>query len=465
MLQRAELVPVRAALPLRIERCDAELPAARAARAPANAPPASTRRRTGRVASDTPSQARPHECQRQRRSWSWTTSRLVPDQEAACCSIATCGDVKAVDGVTFTIERGETLGLVGESGCGKSTVGRAHASPLRADRRAGSLFDGPGHRLTLSERAAAPAATAHADGLPGSVRVAEPAPLGRPDRSRSRFACTGSRRAREASARVAGAARGRGAAAGRREPVSARVLGRASASASASRARLRSTRRSSSCDEPVSALDVSIQAQIVNLLEHLQNEFGLTYLFIAHDLAVVRHISDRIAVMYLGKIVEVAPADDLYDNPLHPYTLTLLSAIPIPDPAVERNRARDSRAGRPAQPGEPAGRVPLPHALPVRAADALSRRGAAPADTRRPSGRVPLCRAGQGRLSQARRARSRSGRRPGRVAHPACVRPAADVASRRCGSRAAAVPPVRGTSHPKARCRERRYALRGRRGA
>ena len=127
-------------------------------------------------------------------------------------------------------------------------------------------------------------------------------------------------------------------------------------------------------DEPVSALDVSIQAQIINLLEDLQDEFNLSYIFVAHDLGVVRHVSDRIAVMYLGKIVERSPADVLYARPIHPYSVALLSAVPIPDPKANAAREPLVARGRRPEPGRSALRLPVPHPLPVGDRDLLARR-------------------------------------------------------------------------------------------
>jgi peptide/nickel transport system ATP-binding protein len=244
------------------------------------------------------------------------------------------GDVRAVDDVSLTIDRGETLGLVGESGCGKSTLGRAilrlykpTAGTIRFDgrditdlgeselrpmrRRMQMIFQDPFASLNPRH------SVGRMVGEPMKVHgVADRKSIG--SRVRELLEVVGL--PRDALSRYPHEFSG-----GQRQRIG---LARA----------LALNPDFIVCDEPVSALDVSIQAQIVNLLEELQKEFDLTYLFVAHDLAVVRHISDRIMVMYLGTIVEVSPADDLYDNPLHPYTISLLSAIPIPDPEVERGR-------------------------------------------------------------------------------------------------------------------------------
>jgi oligopeptide transport system ATP-binding protein len=243
---------------------------------------------------------------------------------------------KAIDGIGFNVKRGETLGLVGESGCGKSTTGRCilqlykptegeiifdgqdltriHGNELRLFRRKMQMiFQDPyaslNPRMSVRDIIGEPLAIHNlAKGRERQERVADLMKIvGLNPYYASRFPheFSGGQRQRIGIARALAV-----------EPDF--IV----------------------CDEPVSALDVSIQAQIINLLEELQDQFQLTYLFIAHDLAVVRHISDRVAVMYLGKMMELANRDEIYENPLHPYTKALLSAVPIPDPILERKRER-----------------------------------------------------------------------------------------------------------------------------
>ena len=246
------------------------------------------------------------------------------------------GDVKAVDGLTFHIEHGETLGLVGESGCGKSTTGRAILQ-LHRPTEGSVRFDGTeltelaGKNLRRFRRRMQMIFQDPYSSLNPRMNVAaivaEPMVIHKLYRGQER---------KERVDYLLNAV-------GLNPYFSKRFPHEFSGG---QRQRIGVARALAVepdfivCDEPVSALDVSIQAQIINLLEDLQTEFNLTYLFIAHDLAVVRHISDRVAVMYLGKIMEIAESNELYRNPLHPYTKALLSAVPITDPDVERTRER-----------------------------------------------------------------------------------------------------------------------------
>ncbi|MFN8441001.1 MAG: dipeptide ABC transporter ATP-binding protein [Caldilineaceae bacterium] len=260
------------------------------------------------------------------------------------------GAIKAVDGLDFSMVKGETLGLVGESGCGKSTTGRAILQLYRpTDGHV--LFEGQDLTQTKGEDLRKmrrrmqmifqdPYASLNPRMTVGSI-ISEPLEVHGIGSSR-----------KERQERVQDLLK--------RVNLNPYFVNRYPHEFSGGQRQRIGIARALAvnpafivCDEPISALDVSIQAQIINLLEDLQEELGLTYLFIAHDLSVVRHISDRIAVMYLGKIVELADRDALYANPMHPYTQALLSAVPIPDPVIESKRQRIILEGDVPSPANP----------------------------------------------------------------------------------------------------------------